>query len=116
MGKPRGDAFKDHDVHGIGVKDIRRGFDEIGMPTRRHPLAEKIVNEVMAANGATTLYWYVTNSRKEVNCYWDDAEVNTLWIAPNNVHILESTTPPGRSLTWSRSSDGAVGWKLEGAT
>lgn len=115
---PKRDANKTYKVHGDGIDSLRRGFDHIGMPSHRHAEAMRIVSEVIAANNATHFYWYAPPMTGEVCGYWDDAEVNQLWVQPSVVYVRRVTTTrlPERALTHQKQDAEYVGWELPGAT
>lgn len=114
---PKGDKHLGYPVHGTGLASIREGFVAINMPEHRRDDAYKLVGEVLAANHATTLRWYLVDSTQELCCWWDDHERNVMWVRSHEVHIdADETlvTRPPRSTTYHRSDGDYVGWLLPG--
>lgn len=115
----KGDANRRYRVHGDGVGSLVAGFDEIGMPPHRRVEALAIVRELVDANDVREFRWYKTEGKDELCCYWDDHQVNLLWITANNVHVTADTLlvrRPQRATTWREGRDGGgVGWLLPGA-
>lgn len=115
----KGEANKRYRVHGDGFNSLTAGFQEIGMPEVRRGEALAIVREVAEANDVREFRWCKTEGKDELCCYWDNHEVNVLWITATNVHIradISLVGRPQRTTTWREDRDGGgVGWLLPGA-
>lgn len=111
----KSDRHTGYEVHGEGIESLREGFARLAMPANRHREALTIVREVSDANGASTLRWYMPPVTPEICGYWDDSEVNQLWITSAEVHIAATTARPKLPLTWSKQDGDYVGWLLPGA-
>jgi hypothetical protein len=113
----KGDKHRSYRIHGDGIDSLVVGFNEINMPDSRRAEALTIVREVLEANHAGLLRWYKTEHTDELACYWDDSEVNTLWINPGELHVARGTPLPERNLTWQNGDGTYLGWLLpEGVT
>jgi hypothetical protein len=111
----KGDAYRRYPIHGNTVESLTEGFDALCMPESRRSQAMQIVREVLKANGVSVFRWYKTERTNELACYWDDADVNKLWITPTEVHVECRTPRPERALTWDKEGGKYVGWLLPGA-
>lgn len=112
---PKGNKYLDYEIHGEGLDSIRAGFGELGMPLERRDVALRIIREVLDANGVQVFRWYKTPGTNELCCYWDDADVNMLWVTPGDVHIEASTPRPARPPNWQKQDGKYIGWLLPGA-
>jgi hypothetical protein len=108
------DINHSYSVHGDDVASMTRGFMEIGMPSSRHAAALEIVRDVMVANKAREIRWYVTHVPLEVCGYWDAAEQNQMWIWPGVVAVLAILDRPLKPINYSRGEGELVGWLLPG--
>ena len=108
-----------YERHGAGVDTLSIGFDELVMPHERRSMAIDIVRELLAANGASVLKWYMTAKTPEIACYWDDHEQNLLWITNTELHVMADSAIaalPDRPLSWEKQGGRYVGWLLPGAS
>lgn len=112
---PKKDAYLEYDVHGEGVTSLRDGFAQIQMPPERWDEAIEIVTEVLNANGVSQFYWYKPPATNELCGYWDDADVNMIWVSPSDVHVHARTPRPPRATTMQRDEGNLIGWLLPGA-
>jgi len=113
---PKGNTYLDYEVHGDDVKSLRDGFAHIQMPPERWDAALEIVQEVLEANGVAKFCWYAPPTTAQICGYWDDAELNMIWISPSEVHINAQTPRPQRAPTMHRAEGTEIGWLLPGAT
>jgi len=111
----KADRYLAYGCHGEGLGSLSVGFDYIKMPDERREEALNIISDVMRANDAHEFRWYKTDRMRELSCYWDEAEINMMWIGPGQVHIAASTPRPSRPVTWINAGGTAVGWLLPGA-
>jgi hypothetical protein len=111
----KGEHHKTYAIHGDGIDSIRAGFDKLAMSAERRNEAIKIIREVLDANHVRVFRWYKTPGTNELSCYWDDADVNMLWVTPGDVHIEASTSRPARSPNWQKQNGKYIGWLLPGA-
>jgi len=88
---PRRITQRSYDVFGADVESLREGFAHIHMPPERWDAAVGIVREVLVANDVSQFYWYKPPRTAQLCGYWDDAEVNMIWISPSEVHIQAQT-------------------------
>ncbi len=119
MSGPGGaERHRRYKLHGEGFDSLSTGFNALVMPEARRTTAVAIVHEVLEANGALLLKWYMTPGTPEVACFWDDETQNTLWITAGHVHVAaESTTVirSARPVNWEKADGRYVGWLLPGA-
>lgn len=111
------ESIQQYEMHGHEVASLGRGFDELGMPTYRRATAIEIVHEVLEANKASDFYWYKPPATDELCCYWDDAELNLMWINSGELHVRNdpaSVVMPPRPITYTRTDNELVGWLLPG--
>lgn len=113
---PKGNAYLDYEVHGDDVKSLRDGFAHIQMPLERWDAALGIVQEVLVANDVAKFCWYKPPATNQLCGYWDDAELNMIWISPSEVHISAQTPRPQRAPTTHRDGGAEIGWLLPGAS
>jgi len=113
---PKGATHREYDVHGDDVESLRAGFAQIQMPTERWNAALEIVREVLVANDVAQFCWYKPPTTAQLCGYWDEAEVNMIWISPSEVHINALTPRPQRAPNLHRADGAEVGWLLPGAT
>jgi hypothetical protein len=111
----KGEHHRTYALHGDGIDSIHAGFDELAMPFERRNEAVEIISEVLAANHAQVFRWYKPPGTNELSCYWDDADVNMLWVTPAAVHIDASTPRPARAPTLTKQDGKYIGWLLPGA-
>ena len=111
----KGDRHIGYAVNGNGVGSLPDGFARLAMPAHRHREALAIVREVIKANGASVFRWYMPPATPEICCYWDDADINQLWITSSEVHVAEGTPRPDSRVTWRKQGGAYVGWLLPGA-
>ena len=90
-------------VRGRGVDTLWIGFDAIGMPTSRQPIAMGDVRAIIAANKVRDFWWYKTDLTDEICARWPHQPLgergrvhgsNVLWIAPNRITLHEAMIFP----------------------
>lgn len=113
--RAKGNTYRDYDIHGDDVESLRNGFAHIQMPAARWEAALEIVREVLTANDVARFYWYVPPTTAQICGYWDEAEVNMIWISPSEVHMNAQTPRPQRAPTMERGEGAEIGWLLPGA-